>query len=56
MFAGPTETMVMCDDSENVELLACDLLGQAEHGVNSPAILVTTSPEIAHSVDAEVQR
>jgi sulfopropanediol 3-dehydrogenase len=44
----------MCDDSCDVEMLAVDLLGQAEHGVNSPAVLVTTSPEIAHSIDAEV--
>ena len=56
LFAGPTETLVMCDDSCDVEMLAVDLLGQAEHGVNSPAVLVTTSPEIAHSIDAEVQR
>jgi len=46
----------MCDDSCDVELLACDLLGQAEHGVNSPAVLITTSADVAHAVDAEVKR
>ncbi len=46
----------MCDDSCDVEMLACDLLGQAEHGVNSPAVLITTSSKIAHAVDAEVKR
>lgn len=56
LFAGPTETLVVCDDSADVELLACDLLGQAEHGINSPAILLTSSPEVAHNVDAECQR
>merc|ERR1712195_116731 len=56
LFAGPTETMVMCDDSADVEIVACDLLGQAEHGVNSPAVLLTSCPEIAANIDAEVQR
>eukprot|EP00656_Telonema_subtile_P019537 TRINITY_DN20770_c0_g1_i1.p1 TRINITY_DN20770_c0_g1~~TRINITY_DN20770_c0_g1_i1.p1 ORF type:complete len:385 (+),score=136.07 TRINITY_DN20770_c0_g1_i1:160-1314(+) len=56
LFAGPTETLVVCDDSADVELLACDLLGQAEHGVNSPAILLTSSKDVAYNLDAEVQR
>jgi len=56
LFAGPTETMVVCDDSADVEILACDLLGQAEHGVNSPAVLLTSCPEVAANIDAEVHR
>ena len=46
----------MCDDSCDVEMLACDLLGHAEHGGNSPAVLITTSSTVAHAVDAEVKR
>ena len=44
LFAGPTETMVIADDTVDAELCATDLLGQAEHGYNSPAVLVTNSP------------
>ena len=43
LFAGPTETLVIADDSCDGEMAATDLLGQAEHGPNSPAILLTTS-------------
>ena len=43
LFAGPTETMVIADDTVDAELCATDLLGQAEHGYNSPAVLVTNS-------------
>ncbi len=45
LFAGPTETMVIADDTVDAELCATDLLGQAEHGYNSPAVLVTNSPQ-----------
>ncbi|MES2264264.1 MAG: histidinol dehydrogenase [Pseudomonadota bacterium] len=47
LFAGPTETMVICDDTVDAELVAVDLLGQAEHGLTSPAVCVTTSKKIA---------
>ena len=47
LFAGPTETLVIADDSVDGELCATDLLGQAEHGVNSPAILLTNSKKLA---------
>ena len=47
LFAGPTETLVIADDSVDGELCATDLLGQAEHGVNSPAILLTNSTKLA---------
>ena len=43
LFAGPTETMVIADDTVDAEICATDLLGQAEHGYNSPAVLVTNS-------------
>ncbi len=46
LFAGPTETLVIADDSVDGELCATDLLGQAEHGPNSPAILLTTSEKL----------
>ena len=42
LFAGPTETMVIADESVDAEMCATDLLGQAEHGYNSPAVLLTT--------------
>jgi sulfopropanediol 3-dehydrogenase len=47
LFAGPTETMVIADETVDAELCATDLLGQAEHGYNSPAILVTNSRKLA---------
>lgn len=56
LFAGPTETLVICDDTVDVELVAADLLGQAEHGPTSPAICLTTSEKIAHSLEDEIQR
>ena len=43
LFAGPTETMVIADETVDAEMCATDLLGQAEHGYNSPAVLVTNS-------------
>ncbi len=56
LFAGPTETLVIADDSVDGELCATDLLGQAEHGPDSPAILLTTSETLARATMAEVSR
>ena len=56
LFAGPTETLVIADDSVDGELCAADLLGQAEHGPNSPAILLTTSRALAEETMQEVER
>ena len=56
LFAGPTETMVIADDAVDGELCATDLLGQAEHGYNSPAILITNSINLAKSTLAEIER
>lgn len=56
LLAGPTETLVIVDDSVDAELCATDLLGQAEHGPTSPAILLTTSEKLARATMAEVDR
>jgi sulfopropanediol 3-dehydrogenase len=56
LFAGPTETLVIADDSVDGELCATDLLGQAEHGPDSPAILLTTSEKLARETMREVER
>jgi sulfopropanediol 3-dehydrogenase len=56
LFAGPTETLVIADDTCDVEMCVTDLLGQAEHGPTSPAILLTSSARIANGIEAEVQR
>jgi|TARA_R100001369_G_scaffold19823_1_gene36107 sulfopropanediol 3-dehydrogenase len=56
LFAGPTETMVIADDTVDAEICATDLLGQAEHGYNSPAILVTNSQKLAAATIAEIDR
>lgn len=56
LFAGPTETLVIADDSVDGELCATDLLGQAEHGPDSPAILLTTSMSLAKETMREVKR
>lgn len=56
LLAGPTETLVIADDSVDEELCATDLLGQAEHGPTSPAILLTTSEKLARATMAEVDR
>ncbi len=56
LFAGPTETMVIADETVDGELCATDLLGQAEHGYNSPAVLVTNSRKLAEDTLAEVDR
>jgi len=56
LFAGPTEILVVADDSADVEMIATDLLGQAEHGPTSPAICITTSKQIAEALPAEIER
>ena len=56
LFAGPTEILVVADDTADVEMIATDLLGQAEHGPTSPAILITTSKAIAAALPAEIER
>jgi len=56
LFAGPTETLVIADESVDGEICATDLLGQAEHGPNSPAILLTNSRKLAQDTMSEIQR
>ena len=56
LFAGPTETMVIADETVDAELVATDLLGQAEHGYNSPAVLVTNSRRLAEGTLKEIDR
>src|ERR1700761_248476 len=56
LFAGPTETLVIADDTVDGELCATDLLGQAEHGPDSPAILLTTSEKLARDTLREIER
>ncbi len=56
LLAGPTEVLVIADDNMDVEMAVTDLLGQAEHGPNSPAVLLTNSKELAMGVEAEVKR
>jgi sulfopropanediol 3-dehydrogenase len=56
LLAGPTEILVIADETADVEMVAVDLLGQAEHGPTSPAILVTTSRALADALPAEIER
>ncbi len=56
LFAGPTETLVIADDSVDGEICATDLLGQAEHGPDSPAVLLTTSERLARDTLGEIER
>ncbi len=56
LIAGPTETLVIADDSVDAEICATDLLGQAEHGFNTPAVLLTNSEKLARETMAEVER
>lgn len=56
LFAGPTETLIIADDSVDAELCATDLLGQAEHGPTSPAVLLTNSEVLARATMLEVER
>ncbi|MEM7227475.1 MAG: histidinol dehydrogenase, partial [Planctomycetota bacterium] len=54
--AGPTEVLVVADDTADAEMVATDLLGQAEHGPNSPAVLITTSEKLAKETEVEIAK
>ncbi|HEY0768857.1 MAG TPA: histidinol dehydrogenase [Sphingobacteriaceae bacterium] len=56
LFAGPTEILVIADETADGEIVACDLLGQAEHGPTSPGALITTSEKLANDTLAEIER
>ena len=56
LFAGPTETLVIADETVDGEICATDLLGQAEHGPTTPAILLTNSEKLARDTMAEIER
>jgi len=56
LLAGPTETLVIADDSVDGEICATDLLGQAEHGPNSPAVMITNSEKLARDTMSEIER
>ncbi|NQU70827.1 MAG: histidinol dehydrogenase [Rhodospirillales bacterium] len=56
LLAGPTEILVVADETADAELVVVDLLGQSEHGPTSPGILITTSRELADAIPAEVER
>jgi sulfopropanediol 3-dehydrogenase len=56
LLAGPTEVLILADETADAELVATDLLGQAEHGPSSPAVLVTTSERLAFDLPAEIDR
>jgi len=56
LIAGPTETLIIADETVDGEMCATDLLGQAEHGFNTPAILLTTSEKLARETMAEIER
>ncbi|MGY1692464.1 histidinol dehydrogenase [Geodermatophilus sp. SYSU D01105] len=56
LFAGPTEILVIADDSADPFVVAVDLLSQAEHGPDSPAILISTSEDVARQAIAQVER
>jgi sulfopropanediol 3-dehydrogenase len=56
LLAGPTEILIIADDTADAEMVATDLLGQAEHGPSSPATLLTTSQRLASEIEDEIQR
>jgi sulfopropanediol 3-dehydrogenase len=56
LVAGPTEVLVIADETADAEMIACDLLGQAEHGPTSPAALITTSESLAYETLIEIER
>ena len=56
LLAGPTEVLIVADETADAEICAVDLLGQAEHGPTSPAVLLTTSRSLAESIEAEIGR
>jgi len=56
LFAGPTEVLVIADETADAEMVACDILGQAEHGPTSPGALITTSRKLAEDTILEIER
>lgn len=56
LFAGPTEILVIADETADAEMVACDILGQAEHGPTSPGALITTSRKLAEETVKEIER
>ncbi len=56
LLAGPTEVLIVADETADAEMVATDLLGQAEHGPTSPAILITTSEDLANTTIGEIER
>lgn len=56
LLAGPTETLVICDETADAEMVATDLLGQAEHGPTSPSAMITTSRKLAEETLLEIER
>ncbi len=56
LFAGPTETLIVADETCDAEMAAVDLMGQAEHGPGSPAVLLTTSASLANNVSAAIDK
>ncbi len=56
LLAGPTETLIIADKTADAEMVAIDLLGQAEHGINSPAVLLTNDPNLAEETPKEIDR
>ena len=56
LLAGPTEVLVIADETCDAEMVATDLLGQAEHGPNSPAVMLTTSKKLAEETMVEIGR
>ena len=56
LLAGPTEVLIVADNSADAEMVATDLLGQAEHGPTSPAVLITTSEALARETEVEIGR
>src|SRR6478752_2912465 len=56
LFAGPSEVLIIADHTADAEMCATDLLGQAEHGPTTPAILLTTSEELAYATLEEIDR
>jgi sulfopropanediol 3-dehydrogenase len=56
LFAGPTETLVVADETADAEMIATDILGQGEHGPTSPGALITTSEKLAHETIEEIER
>ena len=56
LFAGPTEVLIIADETADAEMVACDILGQAEHGPTSPGALITTSRQLAFDTLKEIER